>query len=148
MARKNLKVFLDTSVIIAAMLSPWGVSRQVFLLGEAGLLDLLVGPNVMREADAVVRRKVPASLPQLALLLDAARVGTSHEPGRSQIEMAQQHVDYFPDAIILAETLTANPDWFITHDKTHFLSQINNTQMVMKIGTPGDLIVFIREMYE
>ena len=56
MTPKNLRVFLDTSVVFAAVLSPTGGSRQLFLLGEVGSLTLIVGPTVLQECEQVVRR--------------------------------------------------------------------------------------------
>jgi predicted nucleic acid-binding protein len=134
-------------VIIAAVLSPSGGARQVFYLGEAGVLDLIVGPNVLREADEVVRRKASGSLPLLAQLLTAGRVETSSKPTKKQIENAQERVLYTPDAHVLAEAIAARPDWFITHDKEHFLDQRSDLQLSFEIGTPGDLILAIKEGY-
>lgn len=147
MMQRNPKVFLDTSVIIAAVLSPSGGARQVFLLGEAGVLDLIVGPTVLREADEVVRRKAPGSLPLLAQLLTAGRVETSSKPSKKQIKTAQTRVLYIPDAYVLAEAIAAQPDWLITHDKEHFLNRHSNLQLSFKIGTPGDLLLAIKEGY-
>ena len=72
----NLKVFLDSSVVFAAVLSPTGGARKLFQLGEAGLLRLFIGPNVLRECEEVVRRKSLVSLPTLAQLLAIGRVET------------------------------------------------------------------------
>ena len=147
MIRRNLKIFLDTSVIIAAVLSPSGGARQIFLLGEAGVLDLIVGPNVLREADEVVRRKAPGSLPLLAQLLTAGRVEISSKPTTKQIEIAQTLVMYKPDAYVLSEAISAKPDWLITHDKEHFLNQRRDLKLSFEIGTPGDLLLSIKESY-
>ncbi len=147
MIQKKLKVFLDTSVIIAAALSPTGGARQIFLLGEAGLLYLLVGPAVLREAEEVTRRKAPDSLPLLAQLLAAGGIAVSLEPTRQQLTMAESWIEYKPDALILAEALAANPDWFISHDKTHFTGKQSNRLIPLNIGTPGDLLQFIKESY-
>jgi len=147
MTQKKPRVFLDTSVIIAAVLSPSGGAHQVFQLGEIGVLDLIAGPNVIREADDVVRRNVPASLPLLAQLLAAGRLITSKIPTKNQIEKAQSHLLYTPEAHVLAEALAAQPDWFITHDKEHFLNRRSNFQFGFEIGTPGGLILAIKETY-
>ncbi|MBA4376766.1 MAG: hypothetical protein C0401_11415 [Anaerolinea sp.] len=147
MMRRNPRIFLDTSVIIAAVLSPSGGARQVFFLGEAGILDLIVGANVLRETDEVVRRKVPGSLPLLVQLLFAGRVETSSKPTKKQIKTAQECVLYKPDAHVLAEAIAARPDWFITHDKEHFLNQRSDIKLLFEIGTPGDLILAIKEGY-
>lgn len=55
---KPPKVFLDTSVIIAAVLSRTGGARELFYLGEAAILQPRVGENVLRECEAIVQRKV------------------------------------------------------------------------------------------
>jgi len=147
MTQRSLRVFLDTSVIIAAVLSPSGGARQVFLLGEAGIIDLIVGPNVLREADEVVRRKTPDSLPLLAQLLAAGHVETSSKPTEKEIKTAQTLVFYLPDTIVLGEAIASQPDWFITHDKEHFLNQRSNLQLSFAIGTPGDLILALKVNY-
>lgn len=147
MTRKGPKVFLDTSVIIAAVLSPTGGGRALFYLGEAGILRLVVGPNVLREADEVVRRKMPQSLSLLAQLLAAGLVETCSAPTKQQVEAAQTFVQYSPDAYVLAEAIQARPDWFITHDKEHFLKSRLNEGLPFKAGTPGDLLQKLKEDY-
>lgn len=147
MRPKSPKVFLDTSVIIAAVLSPTGGARALFYLGEAGLLKLAVGPNVLREAEDVVRRKVPGSLPLLAQLLDAGNVETTLEPTKQQVETARRFVQYLPDAYVLGEAIQAQPEWFITHDQEHFLRHQPDTGLQFRIGTPGDLLQEIQDSF-
>jgi predicted nucleic acid-binding protein len=145
MPPKNLKVFLDTSVLFSAVLSSTGGARKLFLLGEAGLLDLLVGRHVLREADEVVRRKVPASLPLLAQLLELGGVGTVLSPTQKQIESAQSVIAYRPDAYVLAEAIRSEADWFVTHDKEHFLKARVSIKLSFEIGTPGDLLQKLKD---
>ena len=131
---------MDTSVVFAAILSPTGGARKLFLLGEAGLLSLVVGPTVLRECDEVVRRKTADSLPTLAQLLSNSSLETSPAPARKQIAAAEAYVKYAPDAYVLAEAILANPDWFITHDKEHFLKYRSRMDLPFEFGTPGDLL--------
>jgi predicted nucleic acid-binding protein len=145
MTRKSLRVFLDTSVIFAAVLSTSGGARKLFLLGEAGFLHLVVGPNVLRECQEVILRKSPPSLPILAQLLSMGRVETSDAPSPRQIELARTLVDYSPDAHVLAEAMNASPDWFVTHDKEHFLKKRPKTDPPFIIGTPGDLLQALKD---
>lgn len=145
MTRKSLRIYLDTSVIFAAVLSPAGGARKLFLLAEAGILKPVVGPTVLRECDEVIRRKAPGSLATLAQLLAMAQTETSSRPTRAQIKTAQSYVHYAPDARVLAEAIAAAPDWFITHDKQHFLKTRRKIQLPFEIGTPGDLIQKLKE---
>jgi len=140
MVQKNLKVFLDTSVVFAAVLSPAGGARRLFLLAEAGILKLVIGPTVLKECEEVVRRKTPGSLPILAQLLAAAQVESSAPPSRGQIKAVKAYVRYEPDARVLAEAINAKPDWFVTHDKEHFLKSRSKFDLTFEMGTPGDLI--------
>ena len=145
MTLKNRKVFLDTSVIFAAVPSPTGGARKLFQLGEAGMLKLVIGPNVLRECDEVVRRKVPSSLPALAQLLSLGQVGTTIPPTKRHIVLARSIVEYKPDALVLAEAISARPDWFVTHDKEHFLKERKGAGLTFNIGTPGDLIQALKD---
>jgi len=140
MTRKTLKVFLDTSVIFSAVLSPKGGARKLLLLGEAGVLRLCVGQNVLRECDEVVRRKAPTSLPVLAMLLEIGGVEISPAHTKEQVKIARSIVEYQPDAYVLAEAIAAEPDWFVTHDRAHFLKENKVSNLDFHIGTPGDLI--------
>ena len=145
MTPKSLKTFLDTSVIFAAVFSKTGGSRKLFHLGEAGVLNLMVGPTVLREADEVVRRKIPTSLPILAQLLDVGRVETSQAATQNQMAMALTYVQYPPDAYVLAEAFQSGPDWFVTLDKVHFLRMLSESEIPFKIGAPGDLLQSMKD---
>jgi uncharacterized protein len=140
MTNPRNKVFLDTSVIFAAVLSESGGARKLLQLGEAGVIQLMIGPNVLRECEEVVKRKCPDSLPRLAYLLELARIEVTTEPGGKDIKAARSIVSYEPDAYVLAESMGANPDWFITHDKQHFLKKRVKIELPFRVGTPGDLL--------
>lgn len=140
MLNRSLRIFLDTSVIFAAVLSESGGARVLFRLGEAGVLQLIVGSNVLRECEEVVRRKAPASLPTLAYLLELGVVEITTRSPEEFIEQAKAIVVYEPDATVLAEAMAAEPDWFVTHDKAHFLNANPGSSLSIRIGTPGDLI--------
>ncbi|MFO8036785.1 MAG: PIN domain-containing protein [Anaerolineales bacterium] len=141
------KIFLDTSVIIAAVFSETGGARKLLKLGEMGMIQLVVGPRVLRECEDVVRRKVPASLPRLAYLLEIAQVDTTAAAEEEMMDAAKNIVEYRPDAYILAEAMGAKPDWLITHDKEHFLKIRQDAGLPFKVGTPGDFIQSLEEEF-
>lgn len=138
--KRNLRVFLDTSVIFSAVPSETGGARKLFRLGEAGVIQLVVGPNVLRECEDVIRRKIPSSLPTLAYLLELGSIEISSRPSDMFITKANAIVTYEPDVYVLAEAMYAEPDWFVTHDKEHFLEIREDSGLTFRIGTLGDLI--------
>ncbi|GIV63968.1 MAG: PIN domain-containing protein [Chloroflexota bacterium] len=137
------KVFLDTSVIFAAVLSPNGGARMVFRLGEVGYLQLMAGKQVLKECETVVRRKAPQTLPELAILLDVVKLTVTPEASNENLERARLLVSYPPDALILAEAIHANPDWFLSHDHQHLL-KVPADALPFRIGTPGDLLNWLK----
>jgi predicted nucleic acid-binding protein len=145
--KRSHRVFLDTSVIFAAILSETGGARMLFRLGEAGIIQLIVGSNVLRECEEVVRRKALASLPTLAYLLELGMVEIVARSPDEFIEQAKAIVFYEPDAYILAEAMAAEPDWFITHDKAHFLNANLGSSFTFHIGTPGDFIQALQDEF-
>ena len=147
MMKRSHRVFLDTSVIFAAVLSKTGGARVLFRLGEAGILQLITGSNVLRECEQVVRRKAPASLTTLAYLLELGSVEIATRSPDEFIEEAKAIVAYEPDAYVLAEAMGAEPDWFITHDKAHFLNANTDPNLGFRIGTPGDLIQSLEDEF-
>lgn len=137
------RVFLDTSVIFAAILSPEGGARMVFRLGEIGYLQLMAGKQVLKECEAVVQRKAPQTLPELAVLLDVVNMTITPEASEENLERAKSLVIYPPDAWVLAEAMQANPDWFLSHDRQHLL-RVPQEALPFRIGTPGDLLHWLR----
>ena len=136
---------MDPSVLFAAVLSPAGGSRMILKLGEVGALDLWVGPRVLQEAEGVVARKAPGSRALLALLLDRARVSVGEPPASLALRDAEAVVDYAPDARSLAEAIMADTDYLVTLDREHFVGNARVANLPFPVGTPGDLIEWLRE---
>lgn len=137
------RVFLDTSVLFAAVLSERGGARELLNLGEAGSLRLVIGPRVVQESDAVISRKAPASKALFAILLDRAGVEIGPPADAPTLERAGQVISYAPDAHILTEAFVAQADYFITLDRQHFEHGVA-TMLPFPVGTPGDCLAWIR----
>ena len=145
--KRKFRIYLDTSVIIAALLSERGGSRKLFRLGEAGVIRLIVGPNVLRECEDVLRRKLPNSLPMLAYILALGKVKVATNAPETFIELTKSLVAHEPDSYVLADAICAEPDWFITHDIAQFLHLEPDPHLTLHIGTPGDLLKVLEDIY-
>ncbi len=138
------RIFLDTSALFAAVLSPTGGARQLFKLGEAGVITLWVGPTVLAEMDAVLTRKSPGSKSALALLLDHARVQIGPAPAPAMLAQAQAVVTHPPDADVVAEALAAQADYLVSLDRQHLVDNPRNSALPFPVGTPGDCLAWLR----
>jgi predicted nucleic acid-binding protein len=137
-------VFLDTSVLFAAVLSESGGARLIFKLGEAGAIALWVSPWVLSEAEAVIQRKSPASRPLLALLLHQAQVQVAPPASQAHLQTALGAVSYRPDAQVLAEALAASAQYFVSLDRQHLVGNPHLAGFAYPVGTPGDFLAWYR----
>ena len=139
------RVFLDTSVLFAAVWSESGGSRLILKLGEAGAVALWVGPTVLGEAEAVLRRKAPESRPHMALLLDRAQVQVGPEAGTEALAQALSAVDYVPDAQVLAEAVEIGVNYFVSLDQKHLVGNPRTERLSFPVGAPGDFLEWYRQ---
>ncbi len=139
------RVFLDTSVLFAAVLSETGGSRLILKLGEASTLRPFVGPRVLQEAEGVIARKASQHKGLFALLLDRANVVVGPSPDEKALEQANTVVEYAPDARVLAEAIAAESDYFVSLDRKHLVGNPRAALLPFPIGTPGDFLAWFRE---
>jgi predicted nucleic acid-binding protein len=139
------RVFLDTSVLFAAVWSESGGSRLILKLGEAEAVSLWVSPTVLREAEAVLKRKSEESRPHMALLLDRAQVQVGPEAGKEALAQALFAVDYLPDAQVLAEALEIGVEYFVSLDRKHLVGNPRTESLPVTVGAPGDFLDWYRQ---
>ena len=139
------RVFLDTSVLFAAVLSETGGSRLILKLGESGAVGLWVGSRVLEEAEAVLARKASESKAIFALLLDQAKVSVGPSPDQAALSQASAVVGYPPDAHILGEALVAEVDYLVSLDRKHLVGNSRASELPFPIGAPGDFLAWFRE---
>lgn len=145
MPQNTPKIFLDTSVIIAAIFSPTGGARELFRLADNGTITLYLGKIVLAEADNVLLRKKPEMRRNLAKVLNNPNTKIVETPSPEAQNTANRLMDYAPDAQILAEAIQAAPDWFASHDRQHFLDNPRLAELSFQIGSPGDVLAWIRK---
>lgn len=140
----KVKVFLDTSVLFAAVYSETEGARLILKLGEAGAIQLWVGPWVLQEADGVLERKSPESKAYFALLLDRAQVQVGSEAGEVAVDSALEVIEYRPDAQVVAEALEVSVDYFVSFDREHLLGNPQVERLPFPMGTAGDFLAWYR----
>jgi len=137
-------VFLDTSVLFAAVHSETGGARLILKLGEAGAVSLWVGPWILKEAEGVLDRRSPGSKTYFAVLLDRSRVQVGGEADESALHQARAVIDHLPDAQVVAEALTLGADYFVSFDREHLVGNPRVGELPFPIGTAGDFLEWYR----
>lgn len=118
---------------------------MVLKLGEAGVVRLLVSPQVLGELEGALRRKAPQAMGALALILDRSGVEMTDPPPKEAVLDTLTLIDHLGDGRILAAGIVAGADYFITLDKEYFLENpAVKGEMPFPIGTPGDFLAWYR----
>ena len=111
---------VDADVLIAGLLSRSGASHAVLVLGELGLLRLVLPEFAATE----VRRNLAAKLPEAAPLFEEFLRAVSVEikrPTADDRERARELADA-KDVPILAAAIGAGARLLVTHNIRHFRS--------------------------
>lgn len=140
-----MKIFLDSSVIIAALLSPQGGSGRILELCEAKIIKGIISKDVVREIQEAIERKLPELKSSFKKLLKISRLRTIKQIKSSWRHKAKRWISYEKDALILAGAKQANVDFLLTLDLKHFIKDQTVAQKSgLKIYTPGDFLNILR----
>ena len=142
--RADLKVFLDTSALFAAVHSKSGGARLILKLGEMGALSVWVGSWVLKEAQAVLDRKSPGSRRYFALLLDQSRVEVGSEPDEDSLHEARSVIGYEHDAQVVAKAIALRVDYFVSFDRQRLVGNPRAGALPFPMGTAGDFLAWYR----
>lgn len=135
----RLRVFLDSSVIVAGVGSLAGAAGTVLDLCEAGMVEAVLSELVLTEVDRAVSAKLPRLAPRLRSFLRLIKPTLAPEPNPSQVR-ASARLTHAKDAPILAAAKAAEADYLLTLDKKHFLSLRPEVKFQPLVLTPGEFL--------
>jgi len=139
------RAFIDTSVLFSAVLSDEEGSRLILKLGEAGVVHLLISPQVLLEVQGVINRKAPELLPLVGLLLESSGADVVVPAPPKEARAMQDMVGHPGDAQIVADAVNAKAEFLITLDKAHLLGNAAIIKRVpLRILSPSDFISWFR----
>lgn len=136
-----IKVFLDSSVLIAACASKTGASA--FILGwcRAGKLKGYISIEALKEAKKNIELKLNSiGKKRFVYYLKFANLILVASPSLEKIAQCENYITQ-KDAPILAAALKSPASFLITLDKKHFFdARLVKFAEPMEILTPGDFI--------
>ena len=139
MGYKPWRVFLDTSALLAGLISSKGAARGIMAAGEMGLLELLVSTDVLTEADRNIARKFPHLIDEYRSFLHHVAPTLVEDPTLKEIKAVVPWVGK-DDAPILAAALKIRADYLVTWNTRDFMSPRMPKGLATKIVTPGGFV--------
>lgn len=139
MASQTRSVFLDSSVLIAAAISPRGNARDLLYRGLRGDFRLVISPLVLHESERNIRTKVPHVLDAFAVLAEVLTDRVT--PTQAAVEQVAAMIER-KDAAIVAAAVAAQAEYLATYDRKHLLAkkaEIHETFGII-VATPDEII--------
>lgn len=134
---KQIKTFLDSSVIIAGLASKTGGSHKILLMAEYKIIIPLISEVVVEETINNIKRKMPHQYPLFYTLFKQLPFKLI-DPAEADIKKALTLINE-KDVPILAAAITGKAEWLISLDR-HFLEPQLSDISGISIGTPYDFI--------
>ena len=133
------KIFLDASVIIAAMLSPKGGSAKVIKLGQSGDWIQITSQTVIDEVKDHTE-KIGKSATEIDQFIKEHSVIVRQRMTKSEIKPFIELVDE-SDAHLIAGSKLTEADFLVTLYKKHLLKEdIKKRFKPLNIVSPEDLL--------
>lgn len=148
MGFKPWRVFLDTSTLLAGLMSSRGAAREILSGGEMRVFELLISSQVLLEADRNIEKRFPRLLLEYRAYMRSCEPTLVDDPSPAQIKAAAPLVGA-DDAPILAAALKARADFLVTWNTRHFMTPRIPTGLPVAIVNPGEFMqrwmLFLRE---
>lgn len=143
---KKVNIFLDSSALIAGIISETGAAHVLLQLGETEDTTLTISEVVFNETTRSIARKSPGNLDDMQKGIQKSRIRILPDPSHEEIQANLYLMDDPYDVPILLTAVKAKVDYVATHDHKHFLDDPKVAERSgIRIGTPGDVLAWLRE---
>lgn len=139
-----VRLFLDSNVLVAGILSPWGLDKAVLSLCAARICRLVLAAVVRDEVEwAILKRSDRLSeiekkslSAQFLRLISLTRPEVIPYPSASAVMASLHLLRHRADVPVLLSAISAAPDWLLTHNTKHFNRSVAR-RTGLRIATPA-----------
>ena len=145
----SINIFFYSSALMAGIISSQGAARALLLLAEDNQIVITISEQDLVEVERNLARKVPKALPFAREMIRSAQIRIMHDPTLEEITPFLSWMEHAADVPILVSAIRVQSDFLVTHNSKHFMENPNlATQSGLKIGTPGDALMWVRSRFE
>jgi predicted nucleic acid-binding protein len=142
---RAINIFLDSSALLAGIVSSKGASRAILLLGEDQKIKLIISEQVIVEVERNLARKAPQALIFAREMIIRANLEIVRQPSPEDV---RQHLDWIrhpADVPIFLAAYRARVDFLATLNTRHFLDDPEVARKSwLRRGTTGDVLAWVR----
>jgi predicted nucleic acid-binding protein len=144
MAKKAIKIFLDSNVILSGLLSDKGAPRVILdiLCLDMPFLKGVTGEYNLLEIERNIKKRLPAILDIYQSYLPKLRLEIVPLPPPEALK------PYFgriadKDAPVLASAVISGADYLVTGDKKDFDKFRDDASLPLKVVSPSELVILL-----
>jgi predicted nucleic acid-binding protein len=142
----KINLFLDSSALFAGIVSAKGATRVLLLLAETGHITITISEQVVTETERAIARKVPKALNDLRQAIQTSKVWIVRDPSPAEVGANLHLIAHPADVPIVLAAMKVKVDYLVTLNRKHFIDDPDvAAQSGLKIGTPGDALMWVRE---
>ena len=138
-----LRLFLDSNVLTAGIVSSWGLDKAVLSLCAARICRMVlaeivreeVEENLLLHAAALAPHDAEQVLSDYTNLIKLARPIAVPLPDVNAVLRSRHLIRHAADVPVLLSAMQSKPDWLLTHNTAHFTPAVA-TRTGLQIGTP------------
>ena len=125
---RRVRLFLDSNVLTAGIVSEWGLDKAVLSLCAARICRLVLAEAVRDEVEGnllirPIRLETAEAnrvLDDYAGLIALIKPEIVPYPGQDEVNASRHLIRHAADVPVLLSAIASRPDWFLTHNAKHF----------------------------
>jgi predicted nucleic acid-binding protein len=141
----KLRLFTDSNVVTAGVLSAWGLDKAILSLCAAGICKLIladavraeVEQNLLLHAQGLSDHAAARLLEDYDHTLRLCAPEAVPFPHPSRIAANRHLIRHAADVPILLSALDSRPDWVLTNNVKHFTPEVA-ARSGLRIATPAE----------
>jgi len=142
--RGKIRLFLDSNVLTAGIVSLWGLDKAVLSLCAARITKLVLAQAVRDEVEENLLlhavRMTPTESAQFiqdyGRLLERMKPESVPYPEIDLVRSSRHLIHHEADVPILLSAMASSPDWLLTHNTKHFTPAVAK-RTGLRVATPA-----------
>jgi predicted nucleic acid-binding protein len=143
--KRRVRLFLDSNVLTAGIVSSWGLDKAILSLCAARICRLVLADAVREEVEEnLLIRLIGAEtkeanrvLDDYARLIALLKPEVVPYPAQANVKAARHLIRHAADVPVLLSAIGSRPDWFLTHNTKHFTPAVAR-RTGLRVATPAD----------
>lgn len=144
-SQRRIRLFLDSNVLTAGIVSAWGLDKAVLSLCAARVCRLVlaevvrdeVEENLLLHAGRLSSLDADQLIEDYRELIKLTNPKLIPYPDRELVRSSRQLIRHEADVPVLLSAIASRPDWVLTHNTKHFTKAVAQRSS-LRIAKPAE----------